>query len=259
MLPQHCTALYSSLFPTTFLPATHRRQNSTLPTHEVKSNSIGIESPKSSQPVRPPWHLLLARPCFGSRLHSHRPPPGPPRLCFPQSPEPDCQNHLRHPPLPRSQLSTPPAGEICCLLVLVRPSVCLVCCDVANSLCSEVIHGTVNDPAPVPPPSPSHGHYHWTFDRAIAAGLVPLSVAPFAAGSLNPTLDALLCGTLLVHSHLGIQQVIIDYVPTNRYGGLRKFCMWALNGATILAGIGLYEFETTDVGVVEATKRLWKA
>lgn len=111
----------------------------------------------------------------------------------------------------------------------------------------------------MPPPSPSHGHYHWTFDRAIAAGLVPLSVAPFAAGSLNPTLDAILCGTLLVHSHMGIQQVIIDYVPTWSYGTLRKFCIWALNGATILAGIGLYEFETTDVGLVEATKRLWKA
>lgn len=122
-----------------------------------------------------------------------------------------------------------------------------------------MIQGTVNDPAPVPPPSPSHGHYHWTFDRAIAAGLIPLTIAPFAAGSLNPTLDAILCGALLVHSHMGIQQVIIDYVPTKTYGGLRKFCMWALNGATILAGIGLYEFETTDVGVVEATKRLWKA
>lgn len=93
----------------------------------------------------------------------------------------------------------------------------------------------------------------------MAAALVPLSIAPFASGSLNPTLDAILVGTLLVHSHLGVQAIIIDYVPTWGYPGLRKFCMWALNAATVLAGIGLYEFETTDVGVVEATKRLWKA
>lgn len=93
----------------------------------------------------------------------------------------------------------------------------------------------------------------------MAAGLVPLTIAPFAAGSLNPALDALLCGTLLVHAHMGVQQLILDYVPTKTYPFLRKFCVWALNAATILAGIGLYEFETTDVGLVEAAKRVWKA
>lgn len=143
------------------------------------------------------------------------------------------------------------------------PLLVLVCYVSLQSLLTgpsaEVIQGTVNDPAPVPAPSPSHGHYHWTFERGLAAALVPLSIAPFASGSLNPTLDAILVGSLLVHSHLGVQAIIIDYVPTWQYPGLRKFCIWALNGATILAGIGLYEFETSDVGLVEATKRLWKA
>lgn len=41
----------------------------------------------------------------------------------------------------------------------------------------------------------------------IAAALVPLTVAPFAAGSLNPTLDAVFCATLLLHSHIGFQYV----------------------------------------------------
>ncbi|KAJ4397304.1 membrane anchor subunit of succinate dehydrogenase, Sdh4 [Gnomoniopsis smithogilvyi] len=123
----------------------------------------------------------------------------------------------------------------------------------------QVIQGTVNDPAPVPSPSPSHGHYHWAFERVIAAALVPLSIAPFAGGSLNPTLDAIFAGSLLVHAHVSVQAIIIDYVPTWGYPKLRKFCIWALNAATVLAGIGLYEFETTDVGIVEATKRIWKA
>jgi succinate dehydrogenase (ubiquinone) membrane anchor subunit len=118
---------------------------------------------------------------------------------------------------------------------------------------------TVNDPAPVPEPNATHGSYHWTFERLIAAGLVPLSIAPFAAGSLNPTLDAILCGTLLLHSHIGFQSVIIDYVPTYRYPGLRKLFMWGLRAATLLVGVGLYEFETNDVGVTEAVKRVWKA
>jgi succinate dehydrogenase (ubiquinone) membrane anchor subunit len=117
----------------------------------------------------------------------------------------------------------------------------------------------VNDPVPVPPASPSHGSYHWTFDRIIAASLIPLTVAPFAAGSLNPTMDAILCATILIHSHTGLQAVIIDYVPTKRLPKTRKLFTWGLNAATVVIGLALYEFETTDVGLTETVKRIWKA
>ncbi|KAI1181841.1 mitochondrial succinate dehydrogenase cytochrome b560 subunit D [Nemania serpens] len=123
----------------------------------------------------------------------------------------------------------------------------------------QVIKGTVNDAVLVPDPKPTHGSYHWTFERVVAAGLVPLTVAPFAAGSLNPALDAVLCALLLVHSHVGFQSIIIDYVPSRRFPGAYKACLWLLNIATVLAGIGLYEFETNDVGITEAVKRVWKA
>ncbi|KAL2155049.1 hypothetical protein VTH82DRAFT_3725 [Thermothelomyces myriococcoides] len=121
------------------------------------------------------------------------------------------------------------------------------------------VEGTVNDAAPVPEPSPSHGSYHWTFDRLVAASLVPLTVAPFAAGSLNPTLDAILCATILIHSHTGFQNIIIDYVPKYRVPRARKFCIWGLNAATAIVGLALYEFETTDVGITETIKRIWTA
>lgn len=123
----------------------------------------------------------------------------------------------------------------------------------------QVVNGTVNDPAPVPPPSPAHGSYHWTFERLIAAGLVPLTLAPFAAGSLNPTLDAMLCALMLVHSHMGFQAIIVDYIPKKKHPTARKTSMWGLNAATVMVGVGLYEFETNDVGVTEAIKRVWKA
>ncbi|KAI0102710.1 mitochondrial succinate dehydrogenase cytochrome b560 subunit D [Nemania sp. FL0031] len=123
----------------------------------------------------------------------------------------------------------------------------------------QVIKGTVNDAVPVPDPTPTHGSYHWTFERLIAAGLVPLTVAPFAAGSLNPAMDAVLCALLLVHSHAGFQSIIIDYIPKRTYAGAHKAGMWLLNIATALAGIGLYEFETNDVGITEAVKRVWNA
>jgi hypothetical protein len=43
--------------------------------------------------------------------------------------------------------------------------------------------------------------------RIISAGLVPLCVAPFAAGSLNPVTDSILCALLVVHSHIGFEYV----------------------------------------------------
>ncbi|KAL0264539.1 membrane anchor subunit of succinate dehydrogenase, Sdh4 [Diplodia seriata] len=35
--------------------------------------------------------------------------------------------------------------------------------------------------------------------------------------------------------------------------------MWVLNGATLLVAYGVYEFETNDVGITEAVKRIWTA
>lgn len=93
----------------------------------------------------------------------------------------------------------------------------------------------------------------------MSVALVPLTVAPFAAGSLNPTMDAILCAGILIHTHIGFQAVIIDYIPSKRLPRTRKLFWWGLNAGTVLVGVGLYEFETNDVGITEAIKRIWTA
>ncbi|KAF2493833.1 mitochondrial succinate dehydrogenase cytochrome b560 subunit D [Lophium mytilinum] len=123
----------------------------------------------------------------------------------------------------------------------------------------QVVDGDVNKPAPVPEPSASHGNYHWTFERLISAGLIPLSIAPFAAGSLNPLMDASLCALIIVHSHIGFTANIIDYFPEKRVPLIRKGSFWLLRAGTVLLGIGMYSFETNDVGITEAIKRVWHA
>ncbi|KAI9876154.1 MAG: membrane anchor subunit of succinate dehydrogenase, Sdh4 [Pleopsidium flavum] len=123
----------------------------------------------------------------------------------------------------------------------------------------QILEGTANDAAPIPPTSPTHGSYHWTFERLIAVSLIPLTVAPFAAGSLNPITDAALCGAMLIHSHVGFQSIIIDYIPSKRLPKTRSLFIWGLRGATLLVGVGLYEFETNDVGLTEAIRRIWTA
>ncbi|KAI4234290.1 MAG: hypothetical protein LQ349_003876 [Xanthoria aureola] len=126
-------------------------------------------------------------------------------------------------------------------------------------LVSVYIDAPLNDPAPVPPTSPTHGSYHWVFERAMSAALIPLTIAPFAAGSLNPVMDALLCAGIIIHSHIGFQSSIIDYVPDKRLPKTRAFFWWALRAATVVVAIGFFEFETNDVGVTEAIKKIWTA
>lgn len=116
-----------------------------------------------------------------------------------------------------------------------------------------------NEAAKIPESNPSHGSYHWTFERILSAGLVPLTIAPFAAGSLNPITDAVLCGTILLHSHIGFDALITDYLPARRVPKTKKLFDWGLKLATVVVGVGLYEFETNDVGLTEAIKRIWKA
>lgn len=53
--------------------------------------------------------------------------------------------------------------------------------------------------------------------------------------------------------------VIIDYIPTWQHPKWRTAFEWLLVLATGVVGVGLYEFETNDVGLTEAIKRIWRA
>lgn len=90
----------------------------------------------------------------------------------------------------------------------------------------QVIKGGVNDPAPVPAPHPSHGSYHWTAERCacytphlpatytnilirlVSIGLIPMTIMPFAVGSLNPLLDGTLIGLIMLHTYIGFQYAL---------------------------------------------------
>merc|ERR1712000_622390 len=94
------------------------------------------------------------------------------------------------------------------------------------------------------------------FERIVSAGLIPLTLAPFIGGSLNPLTDSLLGATVLIHSYIGFQACIVDYFPTYRVPKVQTALMWVPRFATLLTGIGFYEFETNDVGITEAIARI---
>jgi succinate dehydrogenase (ubiquinone) membrane anchor subunit len=79
----------------------------------------------------------------------------------------------------------------------------------------------------------------------VSAGLIPLTLAPFIGGSLNPLTDSILGATILIHSYIGFQACIVDYFPTYRVPKIQNALMWVLRLATVLTGIGFYEFETS--------------
>lgn len=58
---------------------------------------------------------------------------------------------------------------------------------------------------------------------------------------------------------LSFRNCITDYFSPHKHPGLRRSFDWILRIATVLAAIGFYEFETNDVGVTEAIKRIWHA
>ncbi|EMS22444.1 CybS-domain-containing protein [Rhodotorula toruloides] len=127
-----------------------------------------------------------------------------------------------------------------------------------SSAAKPYVEGTVNDPTPFPTPNKAHGQYHWTFERLLSASLVPL-IGATAVSSANPVLDGVLCTAIVAHSHMGFDQILTDYLHPRKFPVLGPIMSWLLRFATVGALVGVYQFETNDIGITELIKRAWKA
>ncbi|KAG8922736.1 membrane anchor subunit of succinate dehydrogenase, Sdh4 [Tulasnella sp. 418] len=123
-----------------------------------------------------------------------------------------------------------------------------------------VLPGTVNDATKFPPPNKSHGSYHWAFERLLSASLVPITAASMAlSSSPYPVLDGILAISLVVHSHIGFDAMLVDYVHERKHPKSGVLAKWGLRAATATVLVGVYQFNTTDVGLTELIKRVWNA
>ncbi|KAF8516015.1 mitochondrial inner membrane protein [Hysterangium stoloniferum] len=123
-----------------------------------------------------------------------------------------------------------------------------------------VLRGTVNDPTPFPPSSRSEGSHHWAFERLLSASLIPLTGAAFVTGSTHyPVLDGVLGIALVVHSHLGFDQIIVDYLDVRKFPVIGRIAKWGLRAATAGVLVGVYQFNTNDMGITELIRRVWDA
>ncbi|KAF5385126.1 hypothetical protein D9615_000892 [Tricholomella constricta] len=123
-----------------------------------------------------------------------------------------------------------------------------------------VYKGTVNDPTTFPPPSRSHGSYHWAFERLLSASLVPITAAAYVTSGTNyPIVDGLLGISLIMHSHIGFDSALVDYVHKRKFPILGPAASWALRATTVGVLVGVYQFNTNDIGLTELIAKVWSA
>jgi hypothetical protein len=60
--------------------------------------------------------------------------------------------------------------------------------------------------------------------------------------------DAIFATSLIVHSYIGFESCVIDYLHERKFPLLGVFAKWALKITTGLSIWGVYEFETNDIG-----------
>lgn len=123
-----------------------------------------------------------------------------------------------------------------------------------------IYKGTVNDPTTFPPPNRSHGSYHWAFERLLSAALVPMTAAAFVTSGTNyPVLDGILGMSLVVHSHIGFDSVLVDYLHKRKFPILGPVSSWTLRALTVATLVGVYQFNTNDIGLTELIAKAWHA
>lgn len=59
-------------------------------------------------------------------------------------------------------------------------------------------------------------------------------------------LDGALSATLLLHTHMGFGQVIVDYIDKRKYPKMGPMCKWILRAGTLAAAAGLYGMFTLN-------------
>ncbi|KAG6380006.1 mitochondrial inner membrane protein [Boletus reticuloceps] len=99
---------------------------------------------------------------------------------------------------------------------------------------TAISKGTVNDPTTFPPPSKTHGSYHWAFERLLSAATLPMTAAAFAtSGTAYPVLDGLLGISLVMHSHIGFDAILVDYLHYRKFPTLGPLTTWTLRATTV--------------------------
>eukprot|EP00096_Caligus_rogercresseyi_P007130 TRINITY_DN2466_c0_g1_i1.p1 TRINITY_DN2466_c0_g1~~TRINITY_DN2466_c0_g1_i1.p1 ORF type:complete len:153 (-),score=39.19 TRINITY_DN2466_c0_g1_i1:345-803(-) len=99
----------------------------------------------------------------------------------------------------------------------------------------------------------------WNFERVIATLQVPAVVIPFTY--TTPVTDAIFCTLAVLHTHWEIEGCAVDYIRPSLFNGsnvipyIAQAAVWVLSAAALG---GLFYFNYTDIGFVNAIKMFWR-
>jgi succinate dehydrogenase (ubiquinone) membrane anchor subunit len=96
----------------------------------------------------------------------------------------------------------------------------------------------------------------FTLERYWAAAMFP--VFPAALFIHNPVMDYLLAVLIAVHTHWGLETVIVDYARPFVVGkAFSTFCHYAVYVLSIGMFAALMHFNYNDVGITKAFEMIW--
>merc|ERR1712018_115019 len=99
----------------------------------------------------------------------------------------------------------------------------------------------------------------WSAERFVSVLQIPALIVPFLY--TTPATDAMFCTLAVLHSHWGVEAIVVDYIRPSLFNGsttipnIAQGLCWLLSIVTLG---GLYYFNYTDVGIINAIKMLWK-
>jgi len=97
----------------------------------------------------------------------------------------------------------------------------------------------------------------WTAEKVVSGALV--AIVPLAFIFPSAMMDYLLAFSITIHSHWGIEAIVLDYIRPSIFGAvIPKISLAAVYLLSALTLGGLFYFTYTDVGIVNAIKMLWK-
>jgi len=103
-----------------------------------------------------------------------------------------------------------------------------------------------------------HDHVlHWTAERALS--VVLMGAIPVAVVFPTPAAEYFLALAMTVHSHWGVEAIVVDYIRPSVFGNIiPKLAVAAVYALSFFTLGGLCYFTYTDVGIINAVKLLWK-
>jgi len=103
-----------------------------------------------------------------------------------------------------------------------------------------------------------HDHVmHWNAERILSVFL--LGAIPAAVVFPSSALEYIVALSLTVHSHWGVEALVVDYVRPAWFGNIiPKISLVSVYLISAMTLGGLCYFIYTDVGIVNAVKMLWK-